>query len=111
MRVSREGIEVERYWNQVPRPLEARPVETLIEEYQALLEDAVRLQLRSDVPLGLFLSSGVDSGALMALMSKHSGRPVEAFTIDFENGEATNESTDAAARRAAFGADHHCHDP
>ena len=104
MRVSRDGIEVERYWNQVPRPLEARPVEALIEEYQELFEDAVRLQLRSDVPLGLFLSSGVDSGALMAVMSQHSSRPVEAFTIDFENGEATNESTDAARVAQRFGA-------
>ena len=41
----------------------ARREAELVEEYQDLLEDAVRLQLRSDVPLGLFLSSGVDSGA------------------------------------------------
>ena len=46
------GIEVERYWNWVPRPPDATVTRRLIEEYQALLEDAVRLQLRSDVPLG-----------------------------------------------------------
>ena len=67
----------------------------LIEEYQALLEDAVRLQMRSDVPLGLFLSSGVDSGVLLAIMSKYSSGPVQAFTIGFEEGEKTNEVEDA----------------
>ena len=108
MRISRLGIDVERYWNQVPRLQEGRAVGSLIEEYQALLEDAVRLQLRSDVPLGLFLSSGVDSGALLALMSRRSERPVQAFTIDFENGQATNESTDAARIARRHGADHRC---
>ena len=80
--------------------------EALIEEYQALLEDAVRLQLRSDVPLGLFLSSGVDSGVLLALMSEHSSGPVRAFTIGFEGGESSNEVDDARALAGMFGADH-----
>lgn len=108
MHVSREGVEVRRYWNQLPCPGDGRNVDALVEEYQALLEDTVRMQLRSDVPLGLFLSSGVDSGALLALMSRASGRPVEAFTIDFENGERTNESTDAAAIARRHGANHSC---
>jgi len=46
----------------------------------------VRLQLRSDVPLGLFLSSGIDSGVLLAIMSRYSSGPVQAFTIGFEGG-------------------------
>jgi asparagine synthase (glutamine-hydrolysing) len=79
----------------------------LIEEYQSLLEDAVRLQLRSDVPLGLFLSSGIDSGALLAIMSKYSSGSVQAFTIGFEDGEKTNEVEDAKALARVFGADHY----
>ena len=78
------------------------------EQLVSILNDSVRLQLRSDVPLGLFLSSGVDSGALLALMSRRSARPVQAFTIDFENGEATNESTDAARIAQRHGAHHRC---
>ena len=108
MRVSRHGVDVERYWNRIPRPQVGRDVDELVEEYQELLEQTVRLQLRSDVPLGLFLSSGVDSGALLALMSRRSARPVQAFTIDFENGEATNESTDAARIAQRHGAHHRC---
>jgi asparagine synthase (glutamine-hydrolysing) len=66
----------------------------------------VRLQMRSDVPVGLFLSSGIDSGALLALMSKHAGQPVHTFTIGFEQGERTNETEDAREMASRFGARH-----
>jgi asparagine synthase (glutamine-hydrolysing) len=107
MTLSSKGIEVEQFWNWVPCLREKYSEKALIEEYQALLEDAVRLQLRSDVPLGLFLSSGIDSGVLLAIMSKYSSGPVQAFTIGFEGGEKTNEVEDARSLAAMFGADHH----
>jgi len=107
MTVSERGIQTERYWSWVPRIRQRYTENELIEEYQLLLEDAVRLQLRSDVPLGLFLSSGVDSGSLLAIMSKYSASPVQAFTIGFEGGEKTNEVDDAREMAHMFGADHH----
>jgi asparagine synthase (glutamine-hydrolysing) len=106
MTVSTRGIETRRFWEWVPREQTERSEGELVEEYQALLEDAVRLQLRSDVPLGLFLSSGIDSGVLLAIMSKHSLGPVRAFTIGFEGGETGNEVDDARALAAMFGARH-----
>jgi asparagine synthase (glutamine-hydrolysing) len=106
MIVSRLGIQVERFWSWIPGAPTARREEDLIEEYQSLLEDAVRLQLRSDVPLGLFLSSGIDSGVLLAIMSQFSSEPVRAFTIGFEGGETSNEVEDARALAAMFGARH-----
>lgn len=108
MTLSSRGIEVERFWEWVPRRRGNVDERALIEEYQTLLEDAVRIQLRSDVPLGLFLSSGIDSGALLAIMSQYSSGPVQAFTIGFEGGEATNEIDDAKVLARMFGADHHC---
>jgi asparagine synthase (glutamine-hydrolysing) len=72
-----------------------------------LLDDAVRLQLRSDVPLGLFLSSGVDSAVLLALMRQHTSGSIETFTIGFEGGEQTNEIEDAGRLARQFGATHH----
>jgi asparagine synthase (glutamine-hydrolysing) len=107
MTVSRRGIEVKRFWNWVPRLRETYDETALTEEYRSLLEDAVRLQLRSDVPLGLFLSSGIDSGALLAIMSQYASGPVQAFTIGFEGGEKTNEIEDAKVLAKRFGADHH----
>lgn len=98
--------DIKRFWNWIPRLRQDVSEAALIEEYQHLLEDAVRLQLRSDVPLGLFLSSGIDSGALLAIMSQHASAPVQTFTIGFEGGEATNEVTDARAMAKHFGAEH-----
>ena len=106
MLCSRDKMEVERFWNWVPEIRRKWREEDLIQEYQTLLEDAVRLQLRSDVPLGLFLSSGVDSGALLAIMSQHSSSPVQTFTIGFEGGEKTNEVEDARLTARQFNADH-----
>ena len=106
MVVSARGVEIKGYWNWVPQIRETADEKALVEEYQHLLEDAVRIQMRSDVPVGLFLSSGIDSGALLALMSGHSDQPINTFTIGFEGGERTNETQDARAMAERFGARH-----
>lgn len=106
MTVSKSGVEIQRYWHWTPQIRQEASEKDLIAQYQDLVEDAVRLQMRSDVPVGLFLSSGVDSGALLALMSKYAGKPVHTFTIGFEQGEASNETHDAREMAARFGADH-----
>lgn len=103
--VDSNGETLWRYWRTKPAPVCGNESE-LIEEYRDLLEDAVRLQMRSDVPVGLFLSSGIDSGVLLALMSQHSSKPVHTFTIGFEEGSSTNENRDARELARRFGADH-----
>jgi asparagine synthase (glutamine-hydrolysing) len=105
MTADAQGVQVKRYWDKKPRPTSSNEGE-LVEEYRGLLEDAVRLQMRSDVPVGLFLSSGIDSGALLALMSRHSSLPIHTFTIGFEDGQRTNETDDARQMANRFGADH-----
>jgi asparagine synthase (glutamine-hydrolysing) len=106
MTLSGRSVQIDRFWTQVPDTSHHVREEAAIEEYQELLEDAVRLQLRSDVPLGLFLSSGIDSGVLLAIMSQYSSGPVRAFTIGFEGGEKSNEVDDARALAQMFGARH-----
>lgn len=106
MVISGRDIQIDRYWNWIPNIREQFSENAIIEEYQSLLEDAVCLQLRSDVPLGLFLSSGIDSGALLAIMSKYASGPVQTFTIGFEGGEKTNEVDDAKELARTFGATH-----
>ena len=107
MLASGSGMKVTRFWNWIPKERENVREADFIEEYQSLLEDAVKLQMRSDVPLGLFLSSGVDSGALLAIMRNYSSGPVQSFTIGFEGGERTNEIEDAKVTAKAYGADHY----
>ena len=106
MIIGTNGSEIKRYWKWIPQSIVKASETVCIERYQWLVEDAVRLQMRSDVPVGLFLSSGVDSSMLLALMSKYAGDPVSTFTIGFEQGEKTNELDDAREIARTFGADH-----
>jgi asparagine synthase (glutamine-hydrolysing) len=106
MVVDSGGIKISRYWSNKPR-VKARIDEAqAVETYQSLLEDAVRLQMRSDVPVGLFLSSGIDSSALLAIMGGYVNQPVHTFTIGFEEGEKSNETDDARQIANQYGADH-----
>ena len=96
------------YWTW-PSPLDAtaaEPEEAYLERLAAELEDAVRIRLRSDVPLGAFLSGGIDSAVVLALMAKHSSRPVKTFSIGFGDSEY-DELDDARATAAVFDAEHH----
>jgi asparagine synthase (glutamine-hydrolysing) len=85
---------------------EAMPEAVAVERLRAELTEATRIRLRSDVPLGAFLSGGMDSAAVLALMTRHSARPVQTFTIGFGD-PAYDELDDARATAAHFGADHH----
>jgi len=103
-----KGVSCTKYWQWVPQPSPMSGEAELVERYRELLFDSVRLQMRSDVPVGLFLSSGVDSGALLALMSQCSPTAVQAFTIGFSDGEGGpgDEVEDARRLATQFGAQH-----
>jgi asparagine synthase (glutamine-hydrolysing) len=106
MIIDATGVKIERFWTWTPHIRTTIDERELIEQYQALVEDAVRLQMRSDVPVGLFLSSGIDSGALLAIMSKVSTQPIRTFTIGFEEGAESNETKDALDLAKMFESDH-----
>lgn len=79
------------------------------EQIVELLDDATRVRMRSDVPFGAYLSGGVDSSAIVALMSRYSDRPIKTFCLGYED-ELKNKAADIYhARRVAelYGTDHH----
>lgn len=98
--------ELRRYWNVTlePRADDGRPIADYVAELVPLLEDAVRLRLLADVPVGICLSGGIDS-ALMALMISRLRADVPAYTIAFE-GSPADEAHHAAAIAKHLGIAH-----
>jgi asparagine synthase (glutamine-hydrolysing) len=97
----------ERYWRAPAHPENGGPdFHDLVDEMECLLESSVRARLISDVPLGVFLSGGVDSTLVAALAARCSATPVKTFTVGYDEG-GVNE-TDASRKLAQqIGAEHH----
>jgi len=101
-----DGIRVQRYWTRIPEILKMNEDEAA-DRYAELLEAAVSRQLIADVPVGLYLSGGVDSALLLSLMSRQTSEPVRTYTVGFGEDSAEDESADARETAAHFGAEHH----
>jgi asparagine synthase (glutamine-hydrolysing) len=97
-------VQERRYWSL----LDVRPrrlgFDEAAEEFEPLFRQVMIEHLRADVPFGLFLSSGVDSGVLLAMMSELTGRTVRTFSIGYR--EAPGELPDARTIAQHFGAEH-----
>lgn len=100
---------VEQYWdfpyeNQQENP--ALSEDECLEELRTLLDESVRIRMESEVPLGAFLSGGVDSSTVVGLMARHANQPVKTFSIGFHE-DSYNELKYARIAAQSFGTDHH----
>lgn len=105
LRAEADGsIAVERYWRAAPGSLPTDAGDR-DEHLIALMDDAIRLQLRSDVPVGALLSGGIDSGLVVALAARALDRPLNTFTVRFAGGQV-DETPLARAVAERYGTHH-----
>lgn len=103
----RDGrIETQSYWDFEYKENPVRKEEDYIEELRALIKDAVNVRLISEVPLGAFLSGGVDSSAVVGNMARLMDQPVKTFSIGF-NEDSFSELKYARIAAEHFGTEHH----
>jgi len=107
--VDRDGERLHRYWDIPTRgeDVAAPPTHAAGEQLRDLLADATRIRLRSDVPLGAFLSGGIDSSIVVAHMAQQSSSRIRTFFIGYEHSELGDESPYARAVAERYHTDHH----
>ena len=113
----KRGIETKRYWDAVPGKSgseemvanlnEQEEEEFYLEGIRKRLNDGVEKRMMSDVPVGVFLSGGIDSSVNVALMSKCTQRPLETFTVGFKDYQHLNELEHAKLVADKFNTNHH----
>jgi asparagine synthase (glutamine-hydrolysing) len=106
-------LQVERYWDYrqiaTEHSWEQRREDDLLDELDEILSRSVRSRMIGDVPLGAFLSGGIDSSIVVAMMAKFSPERIKTFTIGFEN-KNYDESQHARAVARHLGTEHFCED-
>jgi asparagine synthase (glutamine-hydrolysing) len=104
MVVTEKGIETKKYWSLEFEPIHKSP-DFLTESILKMLKDSVKRRLIADVPLGVFLSGGVDSSTLTAIASDYSSEPLKTFSVGFY-GAKYDETPYARTVSDHFGTDH-----
>ena len=111
LEVTESDISIKRYWDfsniETEWKWQKRSENDLLDELDDIIEKSVKQQMVSDVPIGAFLSGGIDSSLVTAMMSKHSSSPVKTFTIGFEE-KSYDESSDAQMNAGYLKTDHYC---
>lgn len=105
MKFTRTGTQTHRWWNLAAQREREIGFDDWAHEFMATLDDATRIRLRADVPWGAFLSGGVDSSTVVALMAHHVAEPVKTFCVGFADPRF-DESAVAAEAARRFGCEH-----
>ncbi len=84
--VSGASLRIERYWDYPRNNLSHVSIDEAAGQVEELLSDSVKIRLRSDVPVGISLSSGLDSTTIAAFVRRHSDQPIDTFTADYGSG-------------------------
>ena len=101
------SLQIKQYWDApCPTQFDDRPDSEWIAECRSRLEEVVRMRLMSDVPLGMFLSGGVDSSAIAAIIKRQTSGPVKTFSVGYSESRFS-ELSEARQLAEQIGTDHH----
>jgi len=103
--LNEKTLTINEYWNLKPVNIDNISYEDAKEKLSHLLHDAVKIRLQSDVPIGSFLSGGIDSALVSAIAAQHTNEKLKTFTIGFENPDY-NESHIAEQYAEIIGSEH-----
>ncbi len=103
--IAHKKLEITQYWD-VAIELQKKPIPVYAEQIISLLKDSIRRRLISDVPLGVYLSGGIDSSSIVALMKEYTGE-INTYSLGFENDIIGNELAGASAVSKLFSTNHH----
>ena len=107
LEIDAEGLQIHRYWDPASITPQFIGADGAIQGVRERLETAVADHLMSDVPVGVFLSGGIDSSAIAILAAKHYGGQLKTFTAGFDYAGAADELPQARALAAELGTEHH----
>ncbi|MFQ6003238.1 MAG: asparagine synthase (glutamine-hydrolyzing), partial [Candidatus Zixiibacteriota bacterium] len=105
---SKNRLQEKKYWELNTRTISNFDQCDLVQRVREKIEESVKIRLISDVPLGAFLSGGIDSSAIVGFMAKHTSKPVKTFTVNFNSQDHKYDETEFAQSVASyFGTEHH----
>jgi len=107
LRLSKDNFQIRPYWRIEDVAMVSDNEENAAQKIRLLLEKAVKRQLVSDVPVGIFLSGGIDSSAVTAFASRHYGSTIKTYSVGFDFDRGVNELPKAKMIADHFGTDHH----
>ena len=96
-----------KYWTLLQNKPREVTYEQAYHEFDELFSQVMKEHMRSDVPFGLFLSGGVDSAAILAMLSQLQSRPVKTYSVGYSNSEMEDELEDASIMARHFQTEHH----
>lgn len=107
LKINPDGVKEEKFWDLKYEPIENLTLQDATDKFSELVEDAVKIRMMSEVPLGAFLSGGIDSGTISALMQKNSSQKINTFSIGFPVKTEFNELPDSIETAKKLGTNHH----
>lgn len=102
-----KNVSIKKYWDFPRHGIALGSIDEYKEKFYSLFTECVKMRLMSDVPLGVFLSGGLDSSAVVSVMSKMVSDPVKTFSVGYNNAEDISELKYADIIADTFKTDHH----